>query len=595
MKIEQKVLVLSFILGLLVWVVDTILDYYFFYTGSFWDLLLLEVPGHELYIRIFTLLWFVIFGLIISRILARQRQAQETLWESKDKAQQYLDLADVILLALDEQGQITMINRKGCEVLGYQEEELLGRDWFDTCLPASSQEQVKDVFRQLMIGHVESVEMVEGLVVTKSGRERIIQWHNTVLEDKSGSIIGSLSSGEDITERRSLEEQLYQAQKMEAVGRLAGGVAHDFNNLLTAINGFAELMRYELPSEDPLQELLAKVLQSGQRATNLVRQLLAFSRRQVIEPRILSLNTIVTDIEKMLKRIIGEDVLLKTHLAQDLWPVKMDPTQIEQVIVNLAVNARDAMPDGGRLTIETANVILDETYAADHLEAKPGEHVLLAVSDNGVGMSETVKSHIFEPFFTTKDQEKGTGLGLATVYGIVKQNGGNIWLYSEEGHGTTFKLYFPRAVTGPTTASSGPQSAEEWLEGTETILLVEDDPAVRELVVYSLRERGYTVLEAANGEEGLRLSKEHCDQKIDLLLTDVILPGFSGRALADELIQGRPDLKVLYMSGYTENIIAHHGVVDLEIAFMQKPFRPMALVRKVRSLLDDFSVLSSPT
>jgi two-component system cell cycle sensor histidine kinase/response regulator CckA len=301
---------------------------------------------------------------------------------------------------------------------------------------------------------------------------------------------------------------------------------------LTVINGFAELMRYELLPDDPCQELVVKILDAGQRAANLVRQLLAFSRKQIIEPRVLNLNAVVADMGKMLRHIIGEDVELKTILAPDLWLLRVDPAQIEQVIVNLAVNARDAMPSGGHLTIETANVILDKTYVASHLESQPGEHVLLAISDTGVGMSEEVKAHIFEPFFTTKETGKGTGLGLATVYGIVKQNGGNIWVYSEEGQGSTFKIYLPRTQEAAPPVAHQRRVADV-PHGTETILLAEDDDGVRDLARRVLQGQGYTVLEARNGQEALLVSSRHTGP-IHLLLTDVVMPGISGKVLAEQ-------------------------------------------------------------
>jgi signal transduction histidine kinase len=398
-------------------------------------------------------------------------------------------------------------------------------------------------------------------------------------------VAGALARTRLEKERRQLAEQYYQSQKMEAIGQLTGGVAHDFNNLLTAINGFAELMQMKLSPDDPHRELLGNILRSGRRAADLVRQLLAFSRKQIIEPRILDLNIIVTDLDKMLQRIIGEDVELKTVLAPDLWPVRVDPAQIEQVVVNLAVNARDAMPEGGRLTIETTNMVLDGVYISSHLEAKPGEHVLLAISDTGSGISEEDREHIFEPFFTTKETGRGTGLGLATVYGIVKQSEGDIQVYSEKGIGTTFKVYLPR-VKG--TASSMPrvQDKSEIPTGTETVLLVEDDQSVRELSHRVLEYQGYTVLEARNAEEALQLSIRY-PKPVHLLLVDVVMPGMNGRALAEELAKTRPDMKTLFMSGYTGNAIARHGVLDPGVAFIQKPFSPAILTRRVREILDE--------
>jgi PAS domain S-box-containing protein len=385
-------------------------------------------------------------------------------------------------------------------------------------------------------------------------------------------------------ERRRLEEQYHQAQKMEAIGRLTAGIAHDFNNMLTVINGFADLAQSQLQPDDPVQEMMAKIRQSGQRAADLVRQLLVFSRKQLIEPRVLNLNSIVTDMDKMLRRIIGEDIDLRTILMPDLWPVKVDATQIGQVIVNLAVNARDAMPEGGRLIIETANVMIDEGYLPHHFGMQPGRYVLLAVSDTGCGMSKDIQGHVFEPFFTTKPLGKGTGLGLATVYGIVKQSGGDIWLYSEEGIGATFKIYLP-SIDEPVPLPDQPEIGPVIPTGNETILLVEDDSGVRELIQQVLRRLGYTLVAAQNGREALRVVAHHAEP-IHLLITDVIMPGMTGKVLAEEIHQTRPGLKTLFISGYTDEAMASHSILDPGVAFLQKPFSPTALARKVRAVLD---------
>jgi len=386
-------------------------------------------------------------------------------------------------------------------------------------------------------------------------------------------------------ERRRLEEQYHQSQKMEAIGRLTAGIAHDLNNMLTVINGFADLVQSQLQSDDPVHEMVANIHQSGQRAADLVLQLLAFSRKQLIEPRVLNLNSVVTEMDKMLRRIIGEDIDLRTILSPDLWPVKIDASQIGQVIVNLAVNARDAMPEGGRLTVETANVMIDEDYLPRHFGMQPGRYVLLAVSDTGCGMSKDIQAHVFEPFFTTKALGKGSGLGLATVYGIVKQSGGDIWLYSEEGIGATFKIYLP-AITAPIPLPDQPKIEPAIPTGNETILLVEDDIGVRELIQQVLRRLGYTLFEAQNGHEALRMIAHSADP-IHLLLTDVIMPGMTGKALAKEISRTQPGLKTLFISGYTDEAIASHGILDPGVAFLQKPFSPMALARKVRLVLDN--------
>jgi len=383
---------------------------------------------------------------------------------------------------------------------------------------------------------------------------------------------------------REKAEQLRQSQKMEAVGKLAGGIAHDFNNLLTAINGYSELTMRQLQPEDPLRRNVEEIKKAGDRAAGLTRQLLAFSRKQVLQPKVFDLNTVVAEMEKMLHRLIGEDIELKTVLDANLGSIKADPGQIEQVMMNLAVNARDAMPQGGKLTIETANVSLDEEYAAHHVAVKSGSYVVLSVSDNGSGMDEETQARIFEPFYTTKEQGKGTGLGLSTVYGIVKQSGGSIWVYSEIGQGTTFKIYLPRAASGAPEYQRSPE-LQISLRGTETILMAEDDDRVRSLVGKVLGGYGYRIIEAANGAAALSICENNDGEPIHLLLTDVIMPEMSGRDLADRFNLLRPDSKVLYMSGYTDEAIVHHGVLDADASFIQKPFTPDSLARKVREIL----------
>ena len=392
----------------------------------------------------------------------------------------------------------------------------------------------------------------------------------------------------DVSERRQLEAQLRQAQKMEAVGQLAGGIAHDFNNLLTAIRGFTELVRSDLPEGDAHRADLDQVVLAADRATELARQLLAFSRRQVLQPRVVDPAGIVDGISPMLRRLLGEHIEFVTHAVPGLGLIRVDPSQLEQVILNLALNARDAMPDGGQLTIETVNVELDAAYASTHAEVTPGPFMLLAVSDTGTGMAPETQDHAFEPFFTTKGPGKGTGMGLATVFGIVKQSGGSIYLYSEPGEGTTVRIYLPRVDEAPAPASGEPVEVRPAPSGTETILLVEDEPAVRAFAERALAEQGYTVLSAADAPAALALAAAHAGS-IELLVTDVVMPGLQGHQLAERLAAERPDLRVLYVSGFTENSVIHHGVLGADISFLPKPFSAEALGRAVRQTVDGTS------
>ena len=420
-------------------------------------------------------------------------------------------------------------------------------------------------------------------VIRKDGR---VIWVSDTAVVVPGSNVHQLMEGiiVDITDRKQLEGQLQQARRMEAVGRLAGGIAHDFNNLLTIIKGYTELGLTRAKNHPELRLDLERIEDASERAAGLVRQLLAFSRRQVLQPKMLDLNGIVVGLDKLLRRLMDEDIDMKTIIGKNLGTIKADPGQVEQVIMNLVVNARDAMPDGGRLMVETENVELDGAYARDHATVRPGRYVMLAVSDTGVGMSGDTIAHIFEPFYTTKESGRGTGLGLSTVYGIVKQSGGYIWVYSEPGEGTTFKVYLPRvdgpAETVPTTKATAADRA-----GTETILLVEDEPQLRDLTRTVLAERGYSVVEALNADEAERLAEKY-GAKIHLLLTDVIMPGISGRELAKRLSARHPAMRVLYMSGYTYNVIAQGGTLERGVAFLQKPFTPSALIEKVREVLD---------
>jgi PAS domain S-box-containing protein len=655
-------------------------------------------------------------------------KAQDALRQERDRAQRYLDTPDVILLALDLDGRVTLVNRYACSVLGWTAEELLGRYW-SNCLPERIRTWMAEKLPDAIAGRLTAHE---NPILTKSGEERLIEWRNTTLRDDAGEVCGILSSGSDVTERRkvdtalqhttadllertktleehaaalsrseertayalgaahmglwevdtvtnvvtwsptmapvfglgphqapttvqgflalihpddrrmveasltqagvagtdfkeefrvlwpdgsahwiagrarmssgpatesphwigigmdigdrkTLEAQFRQAQKMEAVGQLAGGVAHDFNNLLTSILGYSGFVMDTFGPQDRRRADMDEVVKAGQRAAGLTRQLLAFSRKQVLQPCRVDLNALVTGMHPMLSRLIGEQVDLVPALAANLAAVRADPGQLEQVLMNLVVNGRDAMPSGGRLTIQTANVDLDQSFIADVI-IRPGPYAMLAVTDTGVGMSDETKSRLFEPFFTTKEAGKGTGLGLATVYGIVKQSGGYVWVYSELGQGTSFKVYLPHADEGQdiTHRVVPDQSASP---GTETVLLVEDEEAVRLLSRRILEDANYRVFDASNPQQAEEVFDRH-PNVFSLLVTDVIMPGSTGPTLFAKLVRRQPNLKVLYVSGYTDTAIIDGGQIDPAMELLQKPFSANALKRRIREVLD---------
>jgi PAS domain S-box-containing protein len=488
----------------------------------------------------------------------------------------------------DKQGRYLLANSATCKATGMRLEEILGRD--DTALfPPDVAQMVMDNDRATTAGG--RMQTLEEHVTFRTGEAATYLTAKGPLVDDSGNVIGLFGIARDITDRKRSEEerarlqdQLQQAQKMESIGRLAGGVAHDFNNLLTVINGYAALVLAQLPQADSLRDAVTEIGLAGERAADLTQQLLAFSRKQVIEPKLVDLNQVVRDVTKMLERLVGEDVKVVTSLAASLGHVLVDAGQMHQVLMNLAVNARHAMPSGGELLIETANLEIDADYVTAHADTNAGPYAMLAVSDNGVGMDEETRQHAFEPFFTTKAKGEGTGLGLSTVYGIVKQSGGWIWLYSEQNRGTTFKIYLPRLTQGA-APQQAVRSVSSSLQGTETILVVEDQPDVRKLTAKVLKRYGYRVLEAANGGEAL-LACERFSDSIHVMITDVVMPGMTGPELADRLAPLRPAMKVLYISGYTAEAIGHQGVMDPGVAYLSKPFPPEALAEKVRELLN---------
>ena len=513
----------------------------------------------------------------------QRRQAEAALRASEERFRALVENSSDALLLVDAEGRVIYISPSSSRHLGWGSDEMLGESIFDFLHPDDRDAMSvklaevlrspgKPVTQDIRLQHADgSWRAIESIAVNR-------------LSDPSVEAI--VVNARDITDRRKLEEQLRHAQKMEAVGQLAGGIAHDFNNLLTAILGYCNLMRDDMPAEDPLRADLDEIHTAGERAASLTRQLLAFSRRQMLQPQVIDVNSVVQQLEKLLRRLISENVELVTALAPDLLNVRVDPASIEQILVNLTVNARDAMPRGGRLTIETANVDLDETFVIAHVPMKPARYVMIAVGDTGEGMDADTQARVFEPFFTTKEQGKGSGLGLATVYGMVKQGGGYIWVYSEPGHGTVFKVYFPPAEqrAKASDADNAGRRSSDATHGWETVLLVEDEDAVRALAREVLRRHGYVVLEARHGVDALRMAERHPDD-IHLMITDLVMPHMGGRDLVERLAAVRPKMKVLFMSGYTDHALMHRDLTP-GTAFLQKPFTPEAFARKVRSVLD---------
>nr|CBX27285.1 hypothetical protein N47_I07050 [uncultured Desulfobacterium sp.] len=514
--------------------------------------------------------------------VTERKKSDDALQESEERFRILFECAPDAYYVHDSEGKIIDGNMAVEKLIGYTKEEYIGKSYME--LGLLSQEELLKASEYISKNTHDLPAGPDELVINrKDGKQVLVEIMTYPLAIRGNGMV--LGIARDIMEKKSLEQQLRQSQKLEAIGILSGGIAHDFNNLLTTIIGNTELTLVDIPKDDPVRQGIEEIMAAGERAASLTRQLLAFSRKQVLQPTVMYLNETALDMEKMLCRMIGEDIELKTILAPDLGQIEADAGQIEQVIMNLVVNARDAMPYGGKITIETENVNIDDGYAHTHVAVIPGPYVMLSISDTGVGMPDEIKAHIFEPFFTTKVKGKGTGLGLSTVYGIIKQSNGNIWVYSEPGKGTTFKIYLPR-IEKPSSDTELKAERTDILTGTETIMVVEDDEMVRNFIVKVLEHYGYKVLTAANGEEAIQISGDY-HEPIHLTLTDVIMPGISSQVMELSLKSLRPEMRVLYMSGYTDNTIVHHGVLDSGKAFIGKPFSPESLGRKVRETLED--------
>jgi len=511
----------------------------------------------------------------------QQQKAEEMLrklWRAVEQS------ADLVVIT-DRSGVIEYVNPAFSTLTDYTAEEVIGKTLRLLKSPNQPAELYKKMWNTILGGKI-----FRGIVVNrkKNGENITVEKTITPLRDSDGQITHFISTDRDITERRRLEVELQQVQKMDAVGRLAGGVAHDFNNLLMVISAYAELMLETLEPDHRLRHNVEEIIKASGRAAELTRQLLAFGRKQRQALQILDLNMVVREMSRMLERLIGEDVALAFLPAPDLGRVKADTAQVEQILMNLVANARDAMPEGGTVTIETTNVRLDEAYVEQHSMVPAGDYVLLAVTDSGEGIARQHLAHIFEPFYTTKEKGKGTGLGLATVYGIVKQSGGFVWVYSEPKMGTTFKIYLPR-VQKEADKPPVPEAGTKALQGRETVLLVEDETAVRMSVNEFLRLSGYTVLEAGSGEEALRVARDY-PAAIDLMVTDVVMPQMSGASLAEQLAKERPAMKVLFVSGYAETTVARHGAINVTTRFLQKPFTLRTLAKKIWEVLHEEDV-----
>lgn len=522
--------------------------------------------------------------LATTKDITKQKLAEKALQESEHQYRSLVEGISDLITHVDQDGKFIFVNHMSKQILGLLPNDCVGLSAFQFVHPEDRQ-KTEDWFNENTARKTQQAVIENRQVNSETGRIYTVLWSCTFYFDKTGELLGVRSIARDISKRKELEAQLLHAQKMDSIGRLAGGIAHDLNNLLVPINGYVELGMMQLSADEKLYTYLKRVKEAAESATKLTHQILAFGRKQILEMQTLDLNKVIEGFKKMVAPLLEEHIDFQTFFAPDIYRIKGDKGHIEQVLMNLVINARDAMPTGGKLTIETANVFLDAEYMRKHADYQsPGHFVMLAISDTGHGIDADTQRQIFDPFFTTKAMGEGTGLGLSTVFGIVKQHGGNIWVYSELEKGTTFKVYFPRTLDA-NEAVTQPEMQTGPLTGGETVLVVEDAEKVRKLVCETLDSYGYEIIEAKNGTEGMQLVSDY-EGSIDLLLTDVIMPDINGRSLFNQLITLQPNLKVLYMSGYTDNVIVHHGVLYEGVNFLQKPFTIHDLVRKIRNVLD---------
>ncbi len=516
------------------------------------------------------------------RDITQHKKSERALLETEKRFRELLENLKMIAVLLDLDGKILFCNDYLLELTDYKRDEVLGLNWFDIFLPDDDRDETKKLF--LESAHQGTIPShFENDIITRSGEKRFIFWNNTTLRDSTGNIFGTASIGSDMTDRLKAEEQLRHAQRMDVIGKLAGGIAHDFNNALTPILALSQMHLAKIEDGHPVKKALSTINKSANRATKLTARLMAFGRKQVLETHVININTTLLTIGDLLKRSVGDGVILKMKPDSNLWNVKADPIQIEQVLLNLAINAKDALKEKGEVTIQTGNLTIAKNKSNLPVEIAPGDYVLTKVSDNGPGIDQEIQEHIFEPFFTTKAKGQGTGLGLSVVYGIVKQHQGEIICKSANGEGTTFEIYLPR-IDEPVEEIKHDPIYEDY-RGDEVIMLVEDDSEVREVLAEILKDLGYLIIEAGDDTEAQKLSKKFKGD-IDLLLTDLILPGLNGRELSELLVKTRKDMKILFISGYSDDVIAQHGVIDKDVSFLQKPFTASSLGKKIREVLE---------